>query len=226
VAAARPPVTLIYCASGNRLFAEAAVDTGWWYGAKLPHTVYQDVFFADQDWRKPDRKAYIESLAKHRPTMATVLDWEREDQEEEVFGWAEEAAQYVRTVILIPKVPGTIGRIPGRIGSAAVVLAYSVPTSYGGSPVPLWEFGRRPVHLLGGSPHRQMELAGYLNVVSADGNMAHQQAHRCRFWSRRKGRSGHWVQLADSGDTRSEGANLEAFRMSCEEIRNAWATLC
>lgn len=35
--------------------------------------------------------------------------------------------------------------------------------------MPAWEFGRRPVHLLGGSPHAQMEMRHYMNVVSADG---------------------------------------------------------
>jgi hypothetical protein len=213
---------LIYCADGNPAFARAAVEAGWLYGARLPSTVYERVYFADQDWRAPDRAAYMRALALHRPEVATVLDWEREEQYDEVMCWAEDAARHVRTVVIIPKLPGELGRIPERVGGAGVVLGYSVPTSYGGSPVPLWEFGRRPVHLLGGSPQRQMELAGYLNAVSADGNMAHQQAHRCRYWSRRPGPKGHWTQLREAGDARDKGANLEAFRRSLASIREAW----
>lgn len=213
---------LIYCADGNPAFARVAVESGWLYGARLPATVYQRVYFADQDWRRPDRGKYMAALAEHRPDVATVLDWERAEQEGEVMAWAEEASRHVRAVVVIPKVPGTVPLIPERVGGAEVVLGYSVPTSYGGSPVPLWEFGRRPVHLLGGSPQRQIELAAYLNVVSADGNMAHQQAHRCRFWSPTRAYKGRWVQLRDAGDERAEGANLEAFRRSCVAIRAAW----
>jgi hypothetical protein len=67
-----------------------------------------------------------------------------------------------------------------------------------------------------------MELASYLNVVSADGNMAHQQAHRCRAWQRIRGTHGHWVQLSELGDQRTAGANLEAFRLSLKEIKSTW----
>ena len=162
------------------------------------------------------------ALEKHRPRVATVMDYECENQFSEVMSWAEEAARWCELVVIIPKVPGTIGCIPDRVNGADVVLGYSVPTAYGGTAVPVWEFGRRPIHLLGGSPQKQLDLARYLNVVSADGNMAHQQAHRGRFWGRKKGPKGHWRQLSETGDTRVEGANLEAFRMSLAEISEAW----
>lgn len=213
---------LSYCADGNPSFARAAVLAGWLYGARLPATVYEKVHFADQDWKSPDRRSYMAALAEHRPAVATVLDWEEEGQLREVLSWAEEAATYVARVVVIPKVCGLLGDVPDRVGGAEVVLGYSVPTSYGGSPVPLWEFGRRPVHLLGGSPHKQLYLAGYLNVVSADGNMAHQQAHRCRYWRRSSGPKGRWEQLAKTGDRRSDGANLAAFSLSLTNILAAW----
>jgi hypothetical protein len=152
-----------------------------------------------------------------------VIDWELPEQLPEVIDWAEEVAQYSRRLVVIPKVSGMLDAIPERIGGADVVLGYSVPTSYGGTEVFVGEFGRRPVHLLGGSPHAQMDLSHYLNVVSADGNMAHQQAHRCRFWSRRKGIAGHWRQLSEVGIDVKEGANAVAFAMSCEEIKKTWA---
>lgn len=213
---------LIYAADGNPVFARAAVDAGWLYGARLPAWVGLPVYFADQDWKTPDRAGYMAALALHRPHMATVLDWERPGQRDEVFSWAEEAAQYVRQVVIIPKVPGMLGEIPGQIGGADVVLGYSAPTSYGASPVPLWEFGRRLVHVLGGSPHRQMELAGYLNVVSVDGGMSQMQAFKGRFWSPVKRRKGRWVQLSEDGDDRKDGAALECFRRTMANVRAAW----
>lgn len=226
--ATRP--ALIHCADGNPAFAAAAVAAGWLYGARLPATVYQPVHFADQDWKAPDRTAYMAALAAHRPAMATVLDWEQPEQLPEVLSWAEEAAPLVgESVLVVPKVPGLVPLLPRVIGGKRVVLAYSVPTSYGGSPLGLWELTGWPVHLLGGSPHAQMELYRYLRncceVVSADGNMAHQQAHRCRFWARRSGPKGHWTQLSEAGDERTEGANSEAFRRSLGAIAEAWSAI-
>lgn len=214
---------LIICNGGNPVFRRIAAECGWLNGARLPDTVYDPpLYFADQNYHKPDRGEYMRALAEHKPEMATVLDWEQPSQEGEVMAWAVEAAQYVQRVIIIPKLPGTIDSIPSSIGGADVVLGYSVPTSYGGTEVPLWEFGSRPVHLLGGSPHRQMQLAWYLNVVSADGGMAQQQARKCRFWSRQKGSKGHWVQLSEAGDSRGQDANTAAFRRSCVNILEAW----
>lgn len=213
---------LIYCAAGNSAFARAAVEEGWLYGARLPATVYERVYFADQNWKQPERVAYLQALAQHRPTLATVRDLEAENQLTEVLAWAEEAARHVPRVVVVPKVPGLLAAIPERIGGAEILLGYSVPTRYGSTPVPLWEFGRRRVHLLGGSPQRQLELAGYLEVVSVDGNMMHHMAHACRFWSRRKGAKGHWMQLREANDHRERGANLEAFRRSLRNIQAAW----
>lgn len=216
-------VSLIYCADGSPAFARTAVECGWLYGARLPATVYETVYFADQDWKKPNRSAYMAALGKHRPAIATVLDFEQPEQLVEVLAWAEEAAKAVtEAVVIIPKVAGMLDAIPSTVGGKPVILGYSVPTSYGGSTVPLWEFGRRKVHLLGGSPHKQMRLAEYLNVFSADGGMPQQQANRGRFWSAQRGPKGHWQQLSSTGDTRTEGANLEAFRLSMVAIAAAW----
>jgi hypothetical protein len=169
----------------------------------------------------------MKALALHRPAMATVLDWEEPSQLSEVLSWAEEAAMHVtESVLLIPKVPGHVSDLPRSIGGKRVVIGYSVPTGYGASPLFLSELAGWPVHLLGGMPHRQLEIYGYLRgiseVVSVDGNSAHQQAHKCRFWSRKAGKKGHWIQLSEAGDTRAEGANLECFRRSLEEISGAW----
>ena len=159
--------------------------------------------------------------------MATVLDLEYLTQLDEVMGWAEDAARYVSRVIIIPKVSGVIGELPRRIGNAEVVLGYSVPTSYGGTALGLWEFGGWPVHLLGGSPHAQLRLAHYLHVVSADGNMTQKMAVRnCAFWvngtARRCGNS-YWPQLRETAEGNlGKDAIYAAFRRSCENIIDAW----
>lgn len=213
---------LIYCAGKNRRFEAVALAAGYRLGAQLPNTIYHPIYFADQNWRRPNKDAYMAALAAHRPVMATVLDLEKEEQLTEVLSWAEEAAQFVRQVLIIPKYSGAVDHLPRTIGAAKIVLAYSVPTKFGGTSVPIWEFCGWPVHLLGGSPHRQMELTRYLRVVSADGNMANKMAHRGRFWSQKKGPKGHWRNLREIGVDLETDNNLEAFRRSCENIMQAW----
>jgi len=220
---------LIYCAGGNARFAEIAIQAGFQYGARLPDTVYHPLYFADQDWKKPDRARYMAELAKHRPTMATVLDLERAEQLPEVLDWAEEAAQYVARVVIVPKAHGIITRLPRRIGGAGVVLGYSVPTRYAGTEVSTWEFAGWPVHLLGGSPHAQMRLAHYMRVVSADGNMANLMATRhCQFWVPGTARyaSNRWwptVREANGGIPLDvPDLSYLAFTRSCKNIVLAW----
>jgi hypothetical protein len=218
---------LIFCADGNPAYAAAAVEAGWLYGARLPATVYQSVHFADQDWKAPDRAAYMRALAIHKPSMATVLDWERPEQLPEVLDWAEEAAQHVgESVLIIPKVSGGVPRLPRVVGGKRVVLAYSVPTKYGGACLGLWEFGGWPVHLLGGSPHAQMRdwavLACCAEVVSVDGNMIAKQSRRGLAWQAARGKTSHWWLLRDLGDSRGEGVPLECFRRSLAAVSRRW----
>ena len=84
---------LIYCAARQIVYAEIAISHGYTYGAQLPATVYYPPEFADQDWKRPDFDAYMRALDTHRARMATVLDWEREDQLPDVLRGAEEAAR-------------------------------------------------------------------------------------------------------------------------------------
>ena len=220
---------LIYCASGNERFAKIAMAHGFLYGAQLPATVNIPLYFADQDWRAPDREKYMRDLERYRPHMATVLDWERHEQLMEVLEWAEEAAQYIDTVIIIPKVQMGIELLPRKIGGKEVRLGYSVPTKYAGSPVNYHEFLGWPVHLLGGSPHAQMGLTRYLNVVSADGNYINKMATRyCRFWTDGNAHyaKNRWFPtLAEAGMRQEHDAPYVAFEKSCENIMRAWSNL-
>jgi hypothetical protein len=150
--------TLIFCADGNPHFAQIAIDCGFKYGAQLPNTIYFQPYFVDQNFKHPNFEAYADTIKRYKPYMASVLDWERREQLGEVFNWAETIAPFVEVVMVIPKVIGGIDKIPSFIGGKPMRLGYSVPTSFGGTEVPIWEFARRPVHLLGGSPRRQLEL--------------------------------------------------------------------
>jgi len=223
-------IDLIYCADGNRRKAEIAINHGFRYGARLPaRGLPFPPWFADQDWKEPNRERYMAELAEHKPHMATVLDLDQADQLPEVLGWAEDAAMHIDVVLIIPKITGIIARLPRRIGAAEVRLAYSVPTRYGGTSVPVWEFAGWPVHLLGGSPHRQMELVHYLDVRSVDGNMHNLMANKhAQFWvpgTARYASNRWWPTLREANDgVRLDADDLPylAFEMSCHNIMSAW----
>lgn len=213
--------TLIYCADGNAEFARIAVEAGFMYGAQLPpRGLPFPPYFADQNWKKPNRERYMAELEKHKPFIASVLDWERLEQLSEVLGWAEDAARFVDVVMIIPKVIGQVSRLPRVVGGKSVRLGYSIPTKFGGTPVPLAEFVGWPVHLLGGSPKKQRRLSGFLNVVSVDGNYAQKMAVRYNeFWD-----GSNWCELSDYGGKVRNDAPYEAFSRSCQGIMAMWHT--
>lgn len=221
---------LIYCSDGNRRFAEIAIDAGFTYGAQMPNTIYFQPEFVDQNWKSPDLNKYAAVVVEHNPRLATVLDWEQTEQLPEVLSWAETIAPYVEMVIIIPKVIGEVGRLPRIIGGRPVRLGYSVPTRFGGTCVPAWEFGGWPVHLLGGSPQVQYQLSYYMDVRSVDGNMHLKMAtqYNTFFDLQKRTRRGYWPSLKDFdgkkwGDgSASADAPYEAFRRSCLAIHKMW----
>lgn len=211
-------IDLIICASNNKRLAALVVKHGFLYGARLPGQVSQPLYFGDQDWKRPNRGVYMRALERHRPHLATVLDLERPAQLAEVLSWAEEASQYVQEVVIIPKYEGAIRHLPHEINGKRVRLAYSVPTKYGGTSVPVAEFAGWPVHLLGGKPQAQMALVSQMDVVSADGNVLLKAASYKNLYDGER-----WVRLAKYAGHR-EGPDLmwECIELSCANIMAAW----
>jgi len=158
------------------------------------------------------------------PQIATVLDLEHKSQIPEVFSWAEELSPFVKTIVIIPKIHNIVSLLPRTINQKEIRLGYSVPTKYGGTNVMLMEFCDWPVHLLGGAPHKQFELAHYLNVVSIDGNMHMKMAtQKCAFFDDNKRTlRGYWPQLKDIGLEHVSDAPYKAFELSCVNIINMW----
>src|SRR5688572_8161181 len=162
--------TLIYSAAGNKRFAEIALRYIN-YGAQLPNTIYFPPYFTDQNWKDPKRDKYMAAVARWKPALATVLDWERPEQLSEVLDWADEASQHVTdSVIIIPKVVGGIKQLPRTINGKPVRLGYSAATTFASTPVTLGEYKGWPVHCLGGGVRVQMDVSRKADVVSADGN--------------------------------------------------------
>lgn len=222
--------TLIYCAGGSKRYASIAIENGFKYGAKLPSTVYFPVYFADQDWKSPNRERYIQALWKEKPYIASAIDWTHLGQLEEVLSWAEDIAGICEKIMIIPKVHGGTSMLPKKINGKQIVLGYSVPTSYGGTDLFISEFVGWPVHLLGGSPLKQFRLSYYIeNIVSIDGNYASKMATKfCRFFSPGNSlldsRNPNWPTVASFDGKIWSEANYEAFRRSCINIKKMWAS--
>jgi hypothetical protein len=81
---------------------------------------------------------------------------------------ARELLMYAEYVVIVPKDPALRYSMDELIPSE-FVLGYSVPTRYGGTSLSLDAFSR-PVHLLGGRPDIQRQLALQLKVASLDCN--------------------------------------------------------
>jgi hypothetical protein len=204
---------LIYCDGKNKALAQIAIDHGFEYGIRYPSIEILDhkISFVDVDWKKPERKKYIQGVLFLQPNMASVIDITSEGIFAEALEWANEVAPAVNKIILIPKID-VIDRIPGAIQGKEVILGYSVPSSYGKTTIPFERFTSFPVHLLGGSPHSNV-------VYSVDGNYMTRMANKTgrhwvsgnneeitnRFWCRNLTKSRH-----------------ELFELSCRNIKKAW----
>ena len=79
--------------------------------------------------------------------------------------------------------------------------------------VAVWDVQDMVTHLLGGSPHAQLEMAKYFpNLKSVDGNQAFWCAVRFgKYWEK-----GRWTS------PESQITNEECFRKSLNNITNAW----
>ena len=210
-----PPV-LVYCAGRGGRFADIAVAAGFVYGCRSDYKPSHLVGFADLDWKVPDLREHRSFVREHAPTFAVAPDVTDLDDMCWTLRYAETLAQWAERVIIVPKCAGLIPCLPHE---PWLMLGYSVPTKYGGTDLFLSEFDGWPVHLLGGSPNRQLNLAYYLNVVSADGNAATRAAE---FGTVFNGKTHQWDQGAEP---QGEDLPYRAFARPCEQIKRAWENL-
>ena len=168
--------------SGRVDLTAYAGEKGYLRGARLDKADRYDrhgvaVDFLDMDWNDPDPAGLIDAAKRHRPKYVVAGDYLRdEDNTERVNDRARQLREYAENVIVVPKSPGDLSNVPEWC-----VVGYSVPTEYGGTDIPLREYRDipQPIHVLGGTPHRQFDVVGRLwldNVCSVDGNSIHKAA--------------------------------------------------
>lgn len=186
------PIDVIYTFNRADSTCCLAVQAGLKYGIQskqyriCPYTGQlsgrHKVEFIDNDYFDYDHATHLKAVKELLPKYATVRDIMSKEQckeadiawysLEQILDWAEELSRYAEQVIVIPKYD-CLDRIPDKY-----VLGYSVPTSHGGTPLPVAMFKGRRVHLLGGSWRAQLAHMAELgdSVVSLDNNYVHRQA--------------------------------------------------
>lgn len=207
------PPLLIYCAGASRQFADIALAAGFVYGCRSDHKPNHPVRFADLNWKTPDLDQHHAFVRAHQPTLAVAPDVLELATLDATLRYAETLAQWAQYVIVVPKAVGVLDRLPRE---PWLVIGYSVPTKYGGTDLLMAELDGWPVHLLGGSPGKQLNLADYLNVVSADGNAA---ARAAEYGSVFDARTRRWQR---SVEPLGPDLPYRAFARSCEQIVRAW----
>lgn len=128
-------------------------------------------------WEDPDFSELLAAARRHRPRYAVAGDYLKdEDNVDRVNERARQLRECAENIIVVPKSPGDLQHVPEWC-----VVGYSVPTKYGGTDIRLREYKTvdQPIHVLGGTPHRQFEVVGILwrdAVCSLDGNSIHKAA--------------------------------------------------
>ena len=171
-------------------FCCAVIQLGYLYGVQAKTDVVEnpkcgnierfggrhEVAFVDNEYAEYVHDKYVNNVRGLKPKYATVRDLMTQQQcdadkidfysFDEIMDHAEEIDQYAENTIVIPKYD-CIGDIPEKY-----MLGYSIPASYGGTPLPVEAFEGRRVHLLGGSWKQQIKAIDILgnDVVSADMN--------------------------------------------------------
>ncbi|MFC3881295.1 DUF6610 family protein [Algoriphagus namhaensis] len=163
---------MIKIVNHSKKVLDIASKNGWSVGARYTNLrdikTFKNIAFIDIDWKNYNFKKHLATVKEIRPTMTVARDIENIDDLKSILEEAQILEQYCEYVIVVPKaieLVNQIDMIPERY-----ILGYSVPSKYGKTEIPPESFGNRKVHLLGGRPDVQRNLATIMNVVSADCN--------------------------------------------------------
>lgn len=151
-----------------------ALENGWFSGARytnlrdIKSIEFIDLGFLDIDWKNYDFFRHIDAAAATLPKITIARDVESIFELDLILKEAEQLNKYAKLFAIVPKDIRLAGRFEELIPNK-FILAYSIPTKYGGTSISTKYF-RRPVHLLGGRPDVQRKLAKEMKVISLDCN--------------------------------------------------------
>jgi hypothetical protein len=145
---------------------------GWLPGARYTNLRdvrdFDRVGFLDIDWHHYSFKRHIEATKLTRPKVTVARDVYRRSSLPRILDEAHQLLHYADRVLIVPKVLSLSDELEELV-PACFDFGYSVPTRYGGTPIHPRYF-RRTVHLLGGRPDVQRQLAEHMVVGSFDCN--------------------------------------------------------
>ncbi len=158
--------------SHSRFVQDIARQFGWMAGARYTNLRdikhLNEVYFIDIDWKNYDFERHLHAVRIHRPALTVARDVICSNDLDSIVREAELLNQHANKIIIVPKDRALESE--ARLGVPIMFrLGYSIPTKYGGTEIPVEKF-TGPVHLLGGRPDVQRQLAEKMNVVSLDGN--------------------------------------------------------
>ncbi|MFQ5817446.1 MAG: DUF6610 family protein [Terriglobia bacterium] len=157
----------------GRFVSRLAQRFGWLPGAR--YTNLRDIRgfgrigLIDIAWKDYDFARHLAAVKLTRPLLTVAKDIQKAAELPCVLDHANELSQFAQYIIIVPKDARLAEELDERI-PRRFLLGYSVPTRYGGTCLPLDSFKGRPVHLLGGRPDVQLQLAKELKVFSVDIN--------------------------------------------------------
>lgn len=160
-------------AAHSKLVQDITIAHGWLPAARYTNLrdvrSYARLGFLDIDWKDYNFETHIRAAEKTRPHITIARDVVNVTDLPAVIEEADRLLEFSERVAIVPKdeqfnQSRLADLIPSRF-----MLAYSVPSRYGGTSVRP-ELFDRDTHLLGGAPARQLELANKLQVYSLDCN--------------------------------------------------------
>jgi hypothetical protein len=129
---------------------------------------FNEIGFIDIDWKNYDFEKHLDAVSKVNPMFTVARDVEDINDLDTILKEAERLSEFSQYTLVVPKDIRMTNQFDKYIPEK-YLLAYSVPTKYGGTKIPVTSF-KRPVHLLGGRPDVQRKLADLMPVVSFDCN--------------------------------------------------------
>lgn len=160
-------------AAHSKLVQDITTAHGWLPAARYTNLrdvrSYCTLGFLDIDWKDYNFEAHIRAAEKTRPHITIARDVICLDDLPDILSEADRLLEFSERVAIVPKDEQFNHQILSDLIPARFMLAYSVPSRYGGTSVSP-ELFDRDTHLLGGAPARQLELADKLQVYSLDCN--------------------------------------------------------
>ncbi len=157
----------------SRTVLRLARSLGWLPGASYRNLRnirgLEPVGLIEIEWTDYNFKRHLEAVKSCQPLITIARDVFRATQLPRTLDQAYELLQWAKYVVIVPK-DVRLGPLLDDLIPREFILGYSVPSSYGRTPISPDYFRGRPVHLLGGRPDIQRRIAEGLSVVSLDVN--------------------------------------------------------